>query len=110
MVLTITGGANSEFQNKRQRRDYYREVNPLAVEGPIIQSRWSHLPITFTGRDLSLQSFPHADAFVIKAHINGWQINRVLIDNDSQADINFLRAFEEMGLKKEQLQETDKPL
>jgi hypothetical protein len=34
-ILTITGGSNINFDTKRQRRDYYREVKHAAVKGPI---------------------------------------------------------------------------
>jgi hypothetical protein len=34
-ILTITRGSNTKFETKRQHRDYYRQVNHVAVEGPI---------------------------------------------------------------------------
>jgi hypothetical protein len=34
-ILTITGGSNTDFETKRQRRDYYHQVNHVVVEGPI---------------------------------------------------------------------------
>jgi hypothetical protein len=45
-ILTITRGSNTDFDTKRQQRDYYRQVNHVAVEGHIIQTKWSHIPIT----------------------------------------------------------------
>jgi hypothetical protein len=30
-ILTITGGSNTDFDNKRQQRDYYRQVNHVVV-------------------------------------------------------------------------------
>jgi hypothetical protein len=35
IILTITGGSNIDFKTKRQRRDYYRQVNHVTVEGPV---------------------------------------------------------------------------
>jgi len=52
------------------------------------------MPITFTAADLNLACFPHTDAMVINAHIDRWDVNRVLVDNGSQAEILFLSAFE----------------
>jgi hypothetical protein len=46
-ILTITGGSNTDFDTKRQCRDYYREVNYIVVEGLITQTKWSHILITF---------------------------------------------------------------
>jgi hypothetical protein len=47
-ILTITGGSNTDFETKRQRGDYYHQVNHVIVEGPITQTRWFHMPITFS--------------------------------------------------------------
>jgi hypothetical protein len=39
-------------------------------------------------------SFLHTDDIVITAHIDKWDITRVLIDNGSKAKILFLSAFD----------------
>jgi hypothetical protein len=45
-----------------------------------------------------LESYPYADAMVIKANIVGCEINRVLIDSRTFADIIFVNAFDQMKL------------
>jgi hypothetical protein len=80
-IHTITEGSNVNFQNKRQRRDYYHQVNRVAVEGPIIKTKWSHQQITFTATDIKLVSFPHTDAMVITTHIDKWHVTKVSVDN-----------------------------
>jgi hypothetical protein len=60
-ILTITGGSNTDFDNKRQWRDYYRQVNHIAVEGHVTKTKWFHIPITFSFQDINLASFPHID-------------------------------------------------
>jgi hypothetical protein len=47
---------------------------------------------------------------VITAHIDKWDVTRVLIDNGSQVEILFLSAFDQMGFDRKQLKETSKPL
>jgi hypothetical protein len=47
---------------------------------------------------------------VIIAHINRWDVFRILVDNGSQTEILFLLAFKKMGYDEEQLKEPTKPL
>jgi hypothetical protein len=47
---------------------------------------------------------------VVTVHIDRWDATRILINNDSQAEILFLSAFEKMGYDKKQLKESTKPL
>jgi hypothetical protein len=47
-IHTITGGSNLSFENKRQRRDYYRQVNHVVVECPIMKTKWSHISVKMT--------------------------------------------------------------
>jgi hypothetical protein len=68
------------------------------------------MQITFTEADIKLASFPHIDAMVITAHIDKWNVTRVLVDNGSQAKMLFLSTFEQMDLNKKQLKEAPKPL
>jgi hypothetical protein len=86
------------FYTKRQRRDYYREVNHVVVKGPFTQTKWSHISITFSTEDVNLVSFPHIDAMVLTVHIDRWDASRILIDNGSQAKILFLSAFEKWAM------------
>jgi hypothetical protein len=96
-ILTITAGSNIDFDTKRQHRDYKREVYHVVVEGPITQTKWSHMPITFSVQDVNLASFPHTDVMVLTVHIDRWDVAKILIDNGSQAKIIFLSAFKKMG-------------
>jgi hypothetical protein len=89
---------------------YYRQVNHVAVEGPITQTKWSHMPITFSSQGINLTSFPHTDAMVITVHIDRWDVTKILIDNGSQVKILFLETFNKMGFDRKQLREPSKPL
>ena len=46
------------------------------MEGPYKKTRWSHLPITFLEQDLQLKDYPHMDAMVIEANIDGWGVSK----------------------------------
>jgi hypothetical protein len=96
-ILTVTEGYNNELDTKRQRRDYYRQVNHVAIEGPITRTKWSHIPLTLSAQYVNLASFPHTDAMGVTVHINRWDITKILIDNDSQAEILSLTTYKKMG-------------
>jgi hypothetical protein len=96
-ILIITGGSNTDFNTKRQHRDYYQHVNHVVVECPITQTKWSHMPITFSAQDVNLASFPHTDAMVTTIHTDRWDVTKILIDNGSQAEIRFLTTLKKMG-------------
>jgi hypothetical protein len=51
------------------------------------------MPITFSAQDVNLALFPHTDAMVLTVHIDQWDVTKILIDNDSEAEILFLSAF-----------------
>jgi hypothetical protein len=61
----ITGGSSVDFDTKRQKRDHYRSINHVAVTGPVMQTKWSHVPLTFeqlpsrTKTLFALLSLPH---------------------------------------------------
>jgi hypothetical protein len=106
----ITGGSIVDFETKRQKRDHYRSVNHVALTGPVVQTRWSPVSLTFDARDVDLHSAPHADAMVINCGVAGWDLHKVLVDNGNQADIIFLHAFDRMGISHNLLKPSDNPL
>jgi hypothetical protein len=110
LLITPQQTTRSPIITKRQQRDYYRQVNHVAVEGPITQTKWSHIPITFLDQDINLASFRHTNIIVITVHIDRWDVTKILILNDSQAKILFLSAFKKMSYDKKQLKEPTKPL
>lgn len=78
-------------------------VNHVAVNGPVIQTKWSHVPLTFNANDINLCNAPHTDAMVVNYNVAGWEILKALMDNDSQANIIFLHAIKRMGINPKQL-------
>jgi hypothetical protein len=106
----ITGGSSVDFDMERQKRDHYRSVNHVAITDPVVQTKWSHVPLTFDARDVDLRSAPHIDAMVINYSVAGWDLHKVLVDNGSQADIIFLYAFNRMGISHSLLKPSDNPL
>jgi hypothetical protein len=106
----ITGGSSVDFDTKQQKKDHYRSVNHVALSSLVVQTKWSHVPLTFDARDIDLRSAPHADAMVINCRVAGWDLHKVLVNNGSQADIIFLHAFDRMGISHSLLKPVDNPL
>jgi hypothetical protein len=85
-------------------------VNHVALTGPVVQKKWSHVPLTFDAKVVDLPSAPHVDAMVINYSVAGWDLHKVLVDNGSQADIIILHAFDRMGISHNLLKPSDNPL
>jgi hypothetical protein len=71
VIHMITGGSSVNFETKRQKRDHYQSVNHVALTGPVVQTRWSHVPLTFDARYVDLRSAPHVDDMVINCSVAG---------------------------------------
>ncbi|XP_050259143.1 uncharacterized protein LOC126704160 [Quercus robur] len=67
-------------------------------------------PIAFNDDDLEGIILPHDDALVVTARINGFIVNRVMVDQKSGVDVMYLDLFKGLGLKKEDLSKYDTPL
>ncbi|GFZ18326.1 hypothetical protein Acr_27g0000650 [Actinidia rufa] len=67
-------------------------------------------PITFSNDDLRGLHLPHDDALVVSAVIANFNVQRILIDNGSSADILFISAFERMKIGLDKLHPFHTPL
>jgi hypothetical protein len=110
LVLPITGGSCSEPANKKQKKEAQRRVQHVGVQGPFINSRWSHIPITFSQEDLQLKDYPHNDAMVISCVIKGFLVHNVLVDTGSATDIIFVKAFRQMQELEDKIHDATHPL
>jgi hypothetical protein len=101
---------NTIRSSSRTSRSFNHSVNHVALTDPVVQTKWSHVPLTFDARDVDLRSAPHADAMVINCRVAGWDLIKVLVDNGNQADNIFLHAFDRMGINHSLLKPADNPL
>jgi hypothetical protein len=73
------------------------------MKGPYKKTRWSYLPITFSEEDHQLKDYPHMDAMVIKANIDGWTVTKILVDGGSSVDIIFTSTLDAMKIDRKTL-------
>ena len=66
--------------------------------------------VTFSEEDVKGIHQPYDDALVVIMTIVGFITRRVLIDNESSADIIYLSAYQQMKIDKERLRPIDIPL
>ncbi|XP_022880891.1 uncharacterized protein LOC111398189 [Olea europaea var. sylvestris] len=66
--------------------------------------------ITFGTRDLEGVSLPHDNALVISAIVANFEVNRILVDNGSAANILSQEAFAKMEISSQQLKAVKTPL
>ncbi|GFS37343.1 hypothetical protein Acr_00g0051440 [Actinidia rufa] len=70
----------------------------------------AHPPITFSNDDLRSLYLPHDDALVILAVIANFNVQRMLVDNGSSADILLISAFDQMTIGLDKLHPFHTPL
>ncbi|GFY95336.1 hypothetical protein Acr_10g0007210 [Actinidia rufa] len=81
--------------NSPERR--YGDDRPTSGDIQMIHAE-VHQPITFINDDLRDLHLSHDDALVISATIANFNVQRILIDNGSSADILFISAFDKMKI------------
>ncbi|GFS41689.1 hypothetical protein Acr_00g0075810 [Actinidia rufa] len=100
-IQTIHGGFGSSGYSTSSRKKHARSAHrPAEEEVYNLSSSFvaDQTPITFRNDDLRGLHLPHDDALVVSAVIANFNVQRILIDNGSSADILFISAFEKMKI------------
>ena len=66
--------------------------------------------IGFTEKDARHLHHPHDDALVVSIRVGDYNTYKVLVDNESFADILYYPAFQQMRIERERLIPTNAPL
>jgi hypothetical protein len=109
-IMTIIGGNSIDHENNNQKKNYFRRVNSISTEGPYKKTGWSHLPITFSEKDLQLKDYPHMNVMVVEANIDGWVVSKILVDGGSSTDIIFRATINAMKIDRKLLGRAEHPL
>ena len=95
------GGESSSARKAHLRSIRSEEV--IEVQA-VSKLPWLYTSITFSDSDLERCQHPHDDPLVIKAAVANKTIHRVLVDNESSADIIFASAFDKTNIRREKLE------
>ncbi|GFY97532.1 hypothetical protein Acr_12g0000730 [Actinidia rufa] len=112
-IQTIHGGFGSGGCSTSSRKKHARSaLRPAEEEIYNLSSSYvgDQTPITFGNDDLRGLHLPHDDALVVSAVIANFNVQRILIDNGSSADILFISAFERMKIGLDKLPPFHTPL
>ncbi|GFY92749.1 hypothetical protein Acr_08g0011450 [Actinidia rufa] len=113
ITQVIHGGFGSGGCSSLSRKRHARKSNDGAdVEVyNISSSTVDILPsITFNNDNLRGLNFPHDDALVVSAVIANFNVQRILIDNGSSADILFISVFKKIKIGQDKLHPFHTPL
>ena len=66
--------------------------------------------MSFTEKDARGVVMPHDDALVVTVTVANHAIHRILVDNESSADILYRLAFQKMGIDRDRIKSFDFPL
>ncbi|KAK3017191.1 hypothetical protein RJ639_007842 [Escallonia herrerae] len=109
-INTISGGIAAGGSSGKARKAYAREVY---VTSPPPNKKLKTVPaatITFFDDDSKGIKTPHDDPLVITIKAGNFDVKRVLIDNESSAEILFHDAFKKMNIPTDHLRKMDTPL
>ena len=105
-IHMISGGFSGGGESNSARKAHLRSIRSVEVVEVQAVSKLPRLDtsITFSDSDLEGCQHPHDDPLVIRAVVANKTVHRVLIDNESSADIIFTSAFDKMGIGRERME------
>ena len=107
--MIIRGSTSSS--SKKARNTYLRMIQNIQLTGYAPKMAQVDNPvIRFTKKDTWRLHHPHDDALVVSIRVGDYNTYKVLVDNESFADILYYLAFQQMRIERERLIPTNAPL
>ena len=105
-IHVILGGFSGGGESSSAKKAHLRSIRSRKVMEVQAVSKLPRLDtsITLSDSDLEGCQHPHDDPLVIRAVVANKTVHRVLVDNESSADIIFTLAFDKMGIGREKLE------
>ena len=89
------GGTTATGSSKKARKTYLRMVHNVQLTGSVPKMpRIDNPVIGFSENDARRLHHPHDDALVVSLQIGDYNMHRVLVDNDSLANILYYPTFQ----------------
>ncbi|XP_024030282.1 uncharacterized protein LOC112094193 [Morus notabilis] len=115
VIRTVIGGHYIGGDSRRSQKDYAHEARRVYQErfwsiSAAKTPKFSSTDVAFNKDDASGVHFHHNDALVVKAMIGNHTVCQSLVDNGSSVDLLYSDCLEKMGIPKEQLEKTSRPL
>ena len=90
----IIGGTATTGSSKKARKTYLRMVQNVQLMGSVPRIARRESPIIgFSEDDARCLHHPHDDALVVSIWVGDYNVHRMLVDNESSADILYCLAF-----------------
>ncbi|XP_057502674.1 uncharacterized protein LOC130786378 [Actinidia eriantha] len=106
-IQVIHGGLGSSRCTSSSKKRHVRNAQIYNLSSPFVDT---HPPITFNNDDLRGLHLPHDDALVVSAVIANFNVQIILVNNESSADILFVLAFDKMKIERDKLHHCHTPL
>ena len=101
-IKTIAGRPFTGGSFRSLKKACQRQVNSVHVIPPFKQ-RWTNQDMSFNEVDAKGVKLPHNEPLVIMLNIEGFNTKRILVDNGSSVDINYLPTFQQLKLDPKRL-------
>ena len=108
-ITTIAGRPFTGGSFKSLKKACQRQVNSVHMV-PLFKHRRTNQDMSFNEEDARGVKQSHNDPLVITFTIEGFNTKRMLVYNDSSADIIYLPAFQQLNLDPRKLHPFDSPL
>ena len=104
-IHVISGGFAGGGESSSARKAHLHNIRSAKIGEiqPVSKLPRLDTSITFFDSDLEGCQHPHDDPLVVHAVVANKTVHRVLVDNESSADIIFATAFDKMGIGREKL-------
>ena len=104
-IQVVSRGFAGGGESSSARKAHLRSIRSAEIGEIQAVSKQPRLDtsITFSDSDLEGCQHPHDDTLVIRVVVANKTVHRVLVDNESSADIIFTTAFDKMDIGREKL-------